>query len=76
MSGLFGSLPIKKVELAGDKVTFKGALEFGERKLDISFKGTVKESKLTGELTTPMGTTKVTGTKVIRRWRGRRRGTI
>ena len=72
MSGMYGSIPIKKVNLEGDKVSFKIVLEFGERKFEMSFEGKLKESKLTGELTTSRGSQKVTGTKVIREFRRRR----
>jgi len=66
MSGLYGSLPIKKVNLEDGKVSFKMVLEFGERKFEMSFEGKLAESKLTGELKTSRGSQKVTGKKVIR----------
>lgn len=74
MSGLYGSSPIKKVNFEEDKVSFKIVLEFGERKFEISFKGKLAESKLTGELTTSRGTRKVKGTKVVRTFRRRPTG--
>jgi len=66
MSGMYGAVPIKKVNLEDNKVSFKTVLEFGERKFEMSFEGKLEESKLTGELTTSRGSRKVTGTKVIR----------
>ena len=72
MSGLYGSIAIEKVNLKGDEVSFKVALEFGERKFEMSFEGKLEGSKLTGELTTSRGNQKVTGTKVIRRRRRNR----
>ncbi len=72
MSGIYGAIPIKKVNLEDNKVSFKTILEFGERKFEMSFEGKLEESKLTGELTTSRGSRKVTGVKVIRRSRGRR----
>ena len=69
MSGLYGAIPIKKVDLKDDQVSFKMVLEFGERKFEMSFKGKLAESKLTGELTTSRGSQKVTGKKVIRTFR-------
>jgi len=69
MSGLYGAIPVKKVNLEDDKVSFKIVMEFGERKFEMSFEGKLAESKLTGELTTSRGTQKVTGTKVIRTFR-------
>jgi len=69
MSGLYGAIPIKKVDLKDDQVSFKIVLEFGEREFEMSFKGKLAESKLTGELTTSRGSQKVTGKKVIRTFR-------
>lgn len=72
MSGMYGAIPIKKVNLEDNKVSFKTVLEFGERKFEMSFEGKLEESKLTGELTTSRGSQKVTGAKIIRSSRGRR----
>jgi len=72
MSGMYGAIPIKKVNLEDNKVSFKTVLEFGERKFEMSFEGKLEESKLTGELTTPRVSQKVKGTKVIRTFRRRR----
>jgi len=72
MTGLYGAIPIKKVNLKDDKVSFKIVMEFGERKFEWSFEGKLaeakepKESTLTGELKTSRGSSKVTGKKVIR----------
>ena len=66
MSGLYGTIAIKKVYLKGDKVSFKTVMEFGERKYEISFEGKIEKSGLTGELTTSRGTRKIKGTKVVR----------
>jgi len=72
MSGMYGAIPIKKVNLEDDKVSFNIVMKFGERKFEMSFEGKLKESKLTGELTTSRGNQKVTGTKVVRTFRRRR----
>ncbi|MFC1738494.1 hypothetical protein ACFL1G_05530, partial [Planctomycetota bacterium] len=74
MSGMYGAVPIKEVNLEDDKVSFNIVLEFGERKFEMSFEGQLEESKLTGELTTSRGSQKVTGAKVIRT--SRRRDTM
>ncbi len=66
MSGLYGTIDIKKVNLEGDKVSFKMVMKFGERKYEMSFEGKIKESKLTGELTTSRGKQKIKGAKVVR----------
>lgn len=71
MSGLYGSTPVKKVVVDGDKVSFKIVLKFGDREFEMSFAGKLEETKLIGELTTSRGTQKITGTKVIRSF-GRR----
>ncbi len=72
MTGLYGSTPIKKVSLEDDKVSFKLTLKFGEREFEMNFKGTVKDSALTGELTTSRGTSKITGKRRVARQRQRR----
>ena len=72
MTGLYGSTPIKKVTLEDDKVSFKLTLKFGEREFEMNFKGTVKDSALTGELTTSRGTSKITGKRRVARQRQRR----
>jgi len=71
MSGFYGAIPVKKVNLEGDKVSFKIVLEFGERKFEMSFEGKLEDSKLTGELTSERGSQKIKGTKVIRTFRRR-----
>jgi hypothetical protein len=63
MSALYGSTPIKKINLDGNKVSFKYVLEFGDRKYEMSFEGKIVESKLTGEVKTSRDTSKVTGTR-------------
>ena len=63
MSALYGSTVIKKVNLDGDKVSFKYTLQFGDQEYETSFEGKIAESKLTGELKTSRGTSKVTGTR-------------
>ncbi len=73
MSGLYGSTPVKKVNLEDGKVSFKIVLEFGERKFEMNFEGKLEDSKLTGELTSERGSQKIKGTKVVRTFR--RRGT-
>jgi hypothetical protein len=71
MSALYGPNLIKKINLDGDRVSFKYVLTFGDREFETSFEGKLAESKLTGELTTSRGTQKVKGTKVVRTFRRR-----
>ena len=71
MSGLYGSIPVKKIDLKDNQVSFKIVMEFGERKFEMDFAGKIKEQKLTGELKTSRGTSKITGKKVIRTFRRR-----
>ncbi|MBN2314310.1 MAG: hypothetical protein JXM79_10295 [Sedimentisphaerales bacterium] len=63
MSALFGSTLIKKIDFDGDKVSFKYTLQFGDQEFETSFEGKIAESKLSGELKTSRGTSKVTGTR-------------
>jgi len=73
MSGLYGTIPVKNATLEGDKVTFKIAIEYGGQTFDIDFAGELEDSKLTGEMTSSRGSWKITGTKVVRTYRGRSR---
>ena len=70
MSALYGSTLVKKVNLDGDKLSFKYSVQFGDQEFEVSFEGQVAESKLTGELTSSRGTSKVTGTRRPSRRRG------
>ena len=63
MSALYGPTLIKKINLDGDKVSFKYVLQFGDQEYETNFEGKITESKLTGELKTSRGTSKVTGTR-------------
>jgi len=63
MSGLYGAIPIKKVSFDGDQVSFKIVRQFGDRQFEMSFAGKLEDSKLTGELSSPRGSQKVTGRK-------------
>jgi hypothetical protein len=74
MSGLYGAIALKKVDLEGDKVSFKTVMKFGDQEFEMSFQGKLAESKLTGELTTSRGTQKIKGTKVVRTSRRRNTG--
>ncbi|MBN1804125.1 MAG: hypothetical protein JW837_02630 [Sedimentisphaerales bacterium] len=71
MSALYGPTLIKKIDLDGDKVSFKYSMQFGDQEFESSFEGKIAENKLTGEMTTSRGTQKITGTKVIREPRRR-----
>ncbi|MBI9018100.1 MAG: hypothetical protein JEZ07_12660 [Phycisphaerae bacterium] len=66
MTGLYGSLPIEKITLEKEKVTFKATMKFGEREYTMDFTGKLDKGKLTGEMKTSRDTQKVTGTKIIR----------
>ena len=63
MSALYGSTLIKKINLDGDKVSFKYVLTFNDQDYETSFEGKVADSKLTGEVKTSRGTSKVTGAR-------------
>jgi hypothetical protein len=66
MSGLYGTIPVKKVNLEDGQVNFLMVVEFGDRTFEMNFEGKLAESKLIGEMKTSRGTQKITGTKVIR----------
>jgi hypothetical protein len=64
LTGLYGALPIKKINLQDNAVDFPMTMQFGDQSFEMSFKGKLDGTKLTGELTTAQGSQKVTGTKV------------
>jgi hypothetical protein len=66
MSGLYGTIPIKKINFEDGRVDFLTVMEFGDQTFEMTFDGKLAESKLTGEMTTSRGTQKITGTKVVR----------
>ena len=70
MSALYGSTVIEKIDLDGDKVSFKYVVTFNDQDYETSFAGKIADSKLTGEVTTSRGTSKVTGTRRAFRGRG------
>ena len=74
MSGMYGAIPIKKINLEDDKVDFLTVLKFGDQSFEITFEGKIEDTKLTGEITTSRGSQKVSGTKVIRTFRRRSTG--
>lgn len=70
LSGWYGALRIKEVQLRGDNprqpnrpssLTFKTVMKSGERIVEMSFAGKVTEGKLIGALTTAKGKRKVEG---------------
>ena len=69
MSALYGALAIEKIDVDAGQMAFKTTLTFGDRQFEIGFEGKLQDAKMVGELTTSMGTQKITGTKVVRRRR-------
>jgi precorrin-6B methylase 2 len=63
LSGLYGSSPIKKIDLEGNQVSFKMVRTFGDQESETTFKGTLDGKKLTGERVSSRGTQTVTGQK-------------
>jgi len=63
LSARYGAISIEKVHLDDEGMTFKTTLEVGNQTFDISFTSQIKGRKLTGEITSPMGTAEVTGEK-------------
>ena len=61
LSAMLGPISIKKVNLDGNNIAFKTTLEFGDQTFDIGFTGRIKARKLSGEITTSRGASKVTG---------------
>ena len=63
MSARYGAISVEKVQLDDEGVTFKTTLEIDNQTFDISFTSQITGRKLTGEITSPMGTAEVTGEK-------------
>lgn len=63
LSGLYGSSAIKKIDLEGKQVSFKIVRMFREQESEITFKGTLRGRKLTGERITSRGSQTVAGLK-------------
>jgi len=64
LSARFGGFPIKKIGLEEGQVNFEMTLPFGDNEFEISFEGKLDTRKLIGKLTTPQGTSEVTGTRI------------
>ena len=71
MSGLYGSIPIKKVNFEEGRVDFLLVLQFGDQSFEMTFDGKLEDSKLTGEMTSSRGSQKIKGTKIVRSFRRR-----
>ena len=84
LSALYGATLIKEVTLDGDKVSFRIVRQFGDQEFEMNFEGRIAqaqqaaeegrppEMKITGEMKTSRGTSKITGKKVVRRFVRRR----
>jgi hypothetical protein len=66
LSGLWGTLPIEKIDLKDGKVNFKIIWEFGDQDFEMTFDGALADGKLTGQMTSERGTQKVEGKKIVR----------
>ncbi len=64
LSALYGAIPVEKINLEGNQVSFKTSIPFGDQDREISFAGRLDNKKLTGELTTSSGAQKVEGTRI------------
>jgi hypothetical protein len=71
MTGLYGALPIKKINFEDGKVDFLLVMQFGDQTFEMTFAGKLEDSKLTGELTSSRGSQKIKGTKIVRTYRRR-----
>ena len=67
LTGRYGALPIEKIGLDGDQVTFQAQVAFGERQFSYSFKGTLNKQALSGKLTTSRGAQTIEGQKIVLR---------
>lgn len=63
LSALYGSVPVEKVTLEGENLSFKTEMSFGDQKNELSLKAKLADGKLTGEVITQRGARKVEGKK-------------
>lgn len=66
LTGLYGAADVGKVRFDGDQVGFNLVRQFGDQTFESKFTGKLTDGKLEGELTSDRGSTKVSGTKVVR----------
>ncbi len=66
LTGLYGAMPVKEITLQDGTAKFTITTEFGDQRFEMSFEGKIADGKLTGEMKTSFGATKVVGTKVVR----------
>ena len=71
MTALYGTIPVKKINLEGDNMSFRMVVPFGDQEFEMNFAGKIAETKLTGEIKTDRGTQEIKGMKVVRPRRGR-----
>jgi hypothetical protein len=71
LTGVYGATSVGKIRFEGDQVAFTLVRQFGEQTSESNFSGKLADSKLEGELASERGSTKVTGTKVVRPTRER-----
>jgi hypothetical protein len=64
MSGMYGMSPIEKINLEGDKVSFKIVMAFRQRTFEMNFEGKLEGPRIVGEISAFRGTQKVVGRKM------------
>ena len=74
MTGLYGTIPVNKIELEDGKLTFGLVVPFGDDEFTMDFAGKIDDTKLAGQMTTSRGSQEIKGVKVVRR--GRRPGNM
>ncbi len=65
LTAMYGPVPIKKVDVDNDRVTWKTSMSVGDRDFELSFAAQINGKNLTGEMTSSRGTRKVTGVKRV-----------
>ena len=61
LTALYGPLPVGKVKLDGNRVSFATTAAFGDQQYEIGFTGTLEGRTLRGEVTSPRGSRTVEG---------------
>jgi hypothetical protein len=63
LEGKWGSTPITDLKFQDGKLTFGRTLKFGDREFKMTYEGTLKDGKLSGNITGERGTFSASGTR-------------
>lgn len=73
MTGVYGAIPVEKIELDGNTLSFATTMSFGDNEFTMDVKGEIDGDSFKGEQSTSQGSLEITGTKRENMFRGGRR---